>query len=124
MKILGISPKDLINDLESFGLFFEDFAIRDLRIYANYLGGEVKHYRDNTGLECDAIIILEDGRWGAIETLILGLKPEVMKIYCLRQLLSKTSRFKDFPTSQHYNPEKTERKIFFVWNKIFANFAS
>ena len=54
-----------MNDLESFGLFFEDFAIRDLRVYANYLGGEVKHYRDNTGLECDAIIILEDGRWGS-----------------------------------------------------------
>ena len=61
-RALNISPNELLNDLESFGLFFEDFVVRDLRIYANYLGGEVRHYRDNSGLECDAIILLEDGR--------------------------------------------------------------
>ena len=73
-RALNISPKDLMNDLETFGLFFEDFAVRDLRIYANYLGGEVRHYRDNTGLECDAILLLEDGRWGAIEIKLGGEK--------------------------------------------------
>lgn len=73
-RALGISPNDLINDLESFGLFFEDFAVRDLRIYANYHGGEVRHYRDNTGLECDAVILLEDGRWGAVEIKLGGEK--------------------------------------------------
>lgn len=73
-RALNISPKDLLNDLETFGLFFEDFAVRDLRIYANYLGGEVRHYRDNTGLECDAIIILEDGSWGAVEIKLGGEK--------------------------------------------------
>ena len=73
-RALNISPKDLMNDLETFGLFFEDFAMRDLRIYANYLGGEVRHYRDNTGLECDAVILLEDGRWGAIEIKLGGEK--------------------------------------------------
>ena len=73
-RALNISPKDLMNDLEAFGLFFEDFVIRDLRIYANYLGGEVRHYRDNTGLECDAIILMEDGRWGAIEIKLGGEK--------------------------------------------------
>lgn len=65
-RALGVSPNDLMNDLESFGLFFEDFAVRDLSIYANAIGGTVTHYRDNTGLECDAVVHLEDGRWGAI----------------------------------------------------------
>ena len=73
-RALSLSPKDLINDLETFGLFFEDFAVRDLRIYANYLGGEVRHYRDNTGLECDAVVILDNGNWGAIEIKLGGEK--------------------------------------------------
>lgn len=64
---LGISKDDLMNDANTFGLFFEDFAIRDLKIYAESLDGEVMHYRDSKGLECDAIIHLSDGRWGAIE---------------------------------------------------------
>ncbi len=71
-RSLGVSPDDLIKDLESFGLFFEDMAVRDLRIYSDTLGGEVRHYRDNTGLECDAVVHLEDGRWGAIEIKLGG----------------------------------------------------
>lgn len=71
-RALGISPNDLMHDLESFGLFFEDFAVRDLSIYASALGGTVSHYRDNTGLECDAVLHLEDGRWGAIEIKLGG----------------------------------------------------
>lgn len=71
-RSLGISPNDLKNDLESFGLFFEDFAVRDLSVYANAIGGTVSHYRDNTGLECDAVLHLEDGRWGAIEIKLGG----------------------------------------------------
>ena len=67
-----MSPQDLMNDLESFGLFFEDFAVRDLRVYADSLGGVVKHYRDNAGLECDAVVHLEDGRWGGIEIKLGG----------------------------------------------------
>lgn len=73
-RSLNISPADLMNDLESFGLFFEDFAVRDLRVYAESLGGEVRHYRDNAGLECDAVIHLDDGRWGAIEIKLGGDK--------------------------------------------------
>ena len=69
---LLIYPSDLKNDLKTFGLFFEDFAVRDLSIYAAALGGEVRHYRDNTGLECDAVIHLEDGRWGAVEIKLGG----------------------------------------------------
>lgn len=71
-RALGVSPNELMNDLESFGLFFEDFAVRDLSIYANAIGGTVTHYRDNTGLECDAVVHLEDGRWGAIEIKLGG----------------------------------------------------
>ena len=64
---LAVGEKDLLSDMETFGLFFEDLAVRDLRVYAAALGGEVRHYRDNTGLEVDAVIHLKDGRWGAIE---------------------------------------------------------
>ena len=71
-RSLGVSPGDLMNDLKSFGLFFEDFAVRDLRVYADSMGGVVKHYRDNAGLECDAVVHLEDGRWGGIEIKLGG----------------------------------------------------
>lgn len=71
-RALSISPNDLKNDLKTFGLFFEDFAVRDLSIYAAALGGEIRHYRDNAGLECDAVIHLEDGRWGAAEIKLGG----------------------------------------------------
>ena len=71
-RSLGVSPGDLMRDLDSFGLFFEDFAVRDLSVYAGSLGGVVKHYRDNAGLECDAVVHLEDGRWGGIEIKLGG----------------------------------------------------
>ena len=71
-RALGVMPEDLMRDLETFGLFFEDMAVRDLRIYAGTFCGEVLHYRDNAGLECDAVIHLEDGRWGAVEIKLGG----------------------------------------------------
>jgi len=71
-RALNISPNDLINDLNSFGLFFEDFAVRDLSIYTSALGGEIRHYRDNAGLECDAVIHLPNGKWAAIEIKLGG----------------------------------------------------
>lgn len=73
-RALSIGPNDLKHDLESFGLFFEDFAVRDLSVYAGTLGGEVRHYRDNASLECDAVVRLEDGRWGAVEIKLGGDK--------------------------------------------------
>ena len=69
---LNLSPKDLINDPKTFGLFFEDFAIKELSAYADYLDGEVRHYRDGNGLECDAVLHLKDGRYGLIEIKIGG----------------------------------------------------
>ena len=71
-RALSVAPGDLLRDSETFGLFFEDFAVRDLSIYSSVLGGEVRHYRDNTGLECDAVIYLKDGRWGAVEIKLGG----------------------------------------------------
>jgi len=66
-NMLKASPKDLIYDMNTFGLLFESLVVRDLRIYSQAIGGSVFHYRDNTGLEADAVIHLDDGRWGLIE---------------------------------------------------------
>ena len=71
---LGIKPADLLNDLKSFGFFFEDMAVRDLSIYAESVGGELKHYRDSNGLEVDAILKLNNGNYGAIEIKIASDK--------------------------------------------------
>jgi len=64
---LGGSPDRLLKDLEWLGLLFESLVIRDLRVLAQALDGEVFHYRDNYGVEVDAIVQLRNGRWGAIE---------------------------------------------------------
>lgn len=66
--VLNITPEKLINDLETFGFYFEALCERDLRIYAESLGAKLYHYRENdTGLEVDAIIEIADGEYGAIE---------------------------------------------------------
>lgn len=94
-RALGVSPKDLMGDLESFGLFFEDMAVRDLRIYTESLGGEVLHYRDNAGLECDAVLHLDDGRWGAVE-IKLGCDDNIEAgASTLKQLKSKIEEKSD-----------------------------
>lgn len=64
---LGIGPANLILDLNTFGLLFETLCMRDLRVYAEALNGNVYHYRDKNGLECDAVVHLRDGRYGLIE---------------------------------------------------------
>ena len=69
---LGLGPKDLINDLNTFGFILETLCIRDLRIYAEPLNGKIYHYRDKNGLECDAICHLRDGRYGLIEIKLGG----------------------------------------------------
>lgn len=69
---LGIDPDDLINDLKTFGLIFETLCVRDLRVYAQALDGEVYHYRDKNGLECDAVVHLRNGAYGLIETKLGG----------------------------------------------------
>lgn len=64
---LYASEHDLLNDFRSFGLVFESLALRDLKVYTEALEGDLKYYRDKNGLECDAIVHLVDGKWGAIE---------------------------------------------------------
>lgn len=71
---MGIGPNDLINDLNTFGFLFKTLCIRDLRIFADSLGGEVYHYRDKDGQECDAVIHLRNGKYGLIEIKLGGEK--------------------------------------------------
>lgn len=71
---LGLGPDDLMNDLETFGLLFETLCVRDLRVFAQALDGEVFHYRDKTGLECDAVVHLRNGSYGLIEIKLGGDK--------------------------------------------------
>ena len=69
---LRLGPQDLINDLETCGLLFETLAVRDLRVYADALDGSVYHYRDRSGLECDAVVHLENGKYGLVEIKLGG----------------------------------------------------
>ena len=71
---LGLGPDDLIKDLNTMGLFFETMCVRDLRIYAESIDGEVFHYRDKSGLECDTIVHLRNGSFGLIEIKLGGDK--------------------------------------------------
>ena len=70
--ILGLGPKDLINDLKSFGFFFEDMVVRDLRVYAEALDGELYHYRDSSGLECDTVLHRRNGSYALMEVKLGG----------------------------------------------------
>lgn len=65
--VMGLSANRLMEDFNTFGYLFESLCIRDLRVYADLLDGSVYHYRDKTGLESDAVIVLRDGRWAAVE---------------------------------------------------------
>jgi hypothetical protein len=69
---LGLGPKDLINDLDTFGLFFEDMAVRDLRVYAEALDGQLYHYRDGNGLECDTVLHRRNGNYALLEVKLGG----------------------------------------------------
>lgn len=71
---LGIGPNDLINDLNTMGFLFETMCVRDLRVYAEALGGSVYHFRNKAGLECDAVVHLRNGSYGLIEIKLGGDK--------------------------------------------------
>ena len=73
---LGLSPAAFATDLKTFGFFFENLAIRDLRVYSSALDGTVSHYRDRYGLEADAVLHLEDGRYALVEVKLGGRKIE------------------------------------------------
>lgn len=71
---LGIGPKDLMSDLNTFGFIFENLCVRDLRVYAESLNGNVYHYRDSLGLECDTVVHLRNGKYGLVEIKLGGDK--------------------------------------------------
>lgn len=90
---LGLGPQDLINDLETMGLFFETMCVRDLRVYADALDGEVYHFRDKTGLECDAVLHLRNGRYGLIEIKLGGdrlVEEGAHSLTCLSEKIDTT----------------------------------
>lgn len=94
---LGLDPQDLIEDLNTFGLLFETMCIRDLRIFADVLNGNVYHFRDKTGLECDAVVHLRDGTYGLIEIKLGGDKLIAEGAENLKKLADKldTTKMKD-----------------------------
>ena len=69
---LGLGPKDLVNDLQSFGLFFEGLVVRDLRVYAEALDGALYHYKDSNGLECDTVLHRRNGSYALLEVKLGG----------------------------------------------------
>ena len=69
---LGLGPEDLMNDIRAFGSFFETMAVRDLRVYSEALNGQVSHYLDRNGLECDAVVHLRNGTSGLVEVKLGG----------------------------------------------------
>ncbi len=93
---LGLGPKDLNNDLESFGLLFEDMAVRDLRVYAEALDGNLYHYRDSSGLECDAVLHRRNGSYALMEIKLGGEERISEGAVSLQSLAKKidTSRMK------------------------------
>ncbi len=86
---MGIGPGDLMNDLKTFGFLFETLCVRDLRIYSQPLGGNVYHYRDKNGLECDAVIHLPNGKYALIEIKLGGEKAIEEAANNLQRLASK-----------------------------------
>ena len=94
---LGVGPQDLINDLNTMGFFFENLCIRDLRIYAELLDGTVYHYRDRSGLECDAVLHLRNGRYGLIEIKLGGDDPIREGAQTLMKLTEKIDTAKMYP---------------------------
>lgn len=90
---LGVGPNDLMGDMETFGLLFETLAVRDLRVYAQALGGEVYHYRDKSDLECDTVIHLRNGDYGLIEIKIggdKGIDAGAKSLLCLADKIDTT----------------------------------
>lgn len=71
---LGCSPKDIMMDIRTFGLLFENLVNRDLSIYVNSIGGVLKHYRDRYDLECDNVIHFNNGKYALVETKLGGVR--------------------------------------------------
>ena len=117
---LKINPADLLNDMKSFGYFFEDFVVRDISVYAESIGGELKHYRDSSGQEVDAIVEIENGDYCAVEIKIASDKNIAEGVSSLNSFEQKMKtnglkppKFKMLLTS-HGACYKTEDGVFVV----------
>ena len=97
MNLLSLQSDDLMRDLNTFGLFFETLCVRDLRVYADALDGEVYHFRDKNGLECDAVVHLRNGSFGLVEIKLGGERLIQEAVETLTSLASKidTSKMKE-----------------------------
>ncbi|MBO6258177.1 MAG: ATP-binding protein [Succinivibrio sp.] len=84
--VLGLGPDELLSDLKTFGFIFESMCVRDLRVYADANEAQVYHYRDKSGLECDAVIHLRDGRYGLVEIKLGGEDNIAQGIKTLKKL--------------------------------------
>ena len=93
---LGMGPADLLDDLNTMGLFFEAMCVRDLRVFAEALDGKVYHYRDKSGLECDAVVHLRNGQYGLVEVKLGGESLVEEGVETLRMLADRidTARMK------------------------------
>ncbi|MBQ7802759.1 ATP-binding protein [Candidatus Saccharibacteria bacterium] len=100
---LGLNPDGLIGDLRYFGFLFETLAFRDLRIYLSPSDGKVYHYRDKNGLECDAVTVLPDGKYGLIQ-IKLGFDDET-----INQAVEKLNALRD-----KIDPEKMKLPSFMM----------
>ena len=88
--VLGISPNNLLNNLNTFGLLFEDLVVRDLRVYSEYsLNATLRHYRDKSNLEVDIVINRRNDEWAAIEVKLGGEEAIQKGISNLRKLRDK-----------------------------------
>ena len=71
---LDCSPKEIMLDIRTYGLLFENLVNRDLSVYVNAIGGTLKHYRDRYNLECDNIIHFDNGKYALVETKLGGTR--------------------------------------------------
>lgn len=111
--VLSVDPEMLLKDFELFGLLFESLCIRDLRIYANKIGGRISHYHDREGLECDAVVVLPNGDYGLIEIKLGGAQEDVAakNLLKLESLLIDKRRppvFKMILTGGQYGYERPD----------------
>ena len=95
---LSLNPEDLLKDLNTFGLFFEDFAIHELRVCSYKIRANILHYRDNSGLECDAVMKFQDGSFALIEIKLGGseqIELAAKKLKILKNKLEQKSDERD-----------------------------
>ena len=94
---MELGPGDLMNDLRSFGYFFETLAVRDLRTYAEANFGSVSHYLDKNGLECDVVMRVRNGAYGLVEIKLGGedLVEEAAKTLCSLAQIIDTGKMKE-----------------------------